>query len=158
MKISGKLSHCHCFLKWILRTEPAVGSIILFVSSKALYQSCGMPRGSREQNLGIQGGYEGRGNKKQRGSFGGQMRGYLSLPQNSLLLMLRECDAYLCFAVPCCSTISSRCTAHFPFCWVVADGFTCKDFWELPRLNLYMDHMFKNITFPFNFVQEIPSV
>lgn len=26
MTILGKLSHCHCFLKWIIRTEPAVGS------------------------------------------------------------------------------------------------------------------------------------
>lgn len=90
--ISGKLSHHCCFLKWILRMEPAVALIIPFISLKVVHQSCAVPWRSREQSLGILDEYKERGNEKSRGSFGGQVRRYLSLLCISLLLVLKECD------------------------------------------------------------------
>lgn len=79
-------------------SEAAVASTTLFLYLKAVYQSCAVSKGSREQTRDCRWGCEGRGNQKSGDSSGEQMSGYLSSLSISLSLMLKEWDIYVLFS------------------------------------------------------------
>lgn len=87
-------SHLYWFELWILRTEAAGASTTLFLYLKAVYQSCAVPKGSREETLEIAGA---RGEATSRAEKALES-GFLSSPSISLLLMLKEWDTSVLFS------------------------------------------------------------